>query len=288
MSVFGGSKERTPEKRSRDTRQEECARMAELPVDCIAPNPDQPRKSFDEDSIAELAASIARVGLIQPLVVRKKGGKYVLIAGERRLRAAKLLGLKTVNCVIDAKADEDSALIAIVENLQRKDLHFFEEAECYAALINKHGLTQEELARSVGKSQSFIANKLRLLKLSVPLREAVVASNISERHARSVLRLRDPDMIFEAISRIAKEDLSVAETERLVDKLLSEKKPGAVKVLRRPRIIRIFKDYRAFINSVNAACDLLRQSGLDVAVEQNDLENGVDIIIRVTQCAHGA
>ena len=276
MALFGMKKEA---KRVDDPS----IRLEEIPVQLIAPNPDQPRRSFDEESISELAASIKQVGLIQPLVVRKVSDRYYLIAGERRLRAVKLLSWPTVQCIISANyGDEDSALMAVVENLQREDLHFFEEAECYASLLEKLHITQDVLAARVGKSQSFIANKLRILKLSPDIRRAVVDANLSERHTRALLRLDSEADRQAALSKIISGSLSVKETERLIDSMVqpsdSNTSPKA-----RPKVIRIFRDYKLFVNTVNTACDQLRESGLSVEVEQEDRPNGVDIIIRVSQ-----
>ena len=259
--------------------------LEELPVAVIVPNPAQPRKTFDDESIAELAQSIRQVGLIQPLVVRKNGGVYELISGERRLRAIRSLGIKKVLCIVDRQTqDADSALMAVIENLQREDLNCFEEAECYKTLIDELGLTQEELAVRIGKSQSFVANKLRLLKLSAEARAAIDSFGLSERHARAVLRLDDPDDRMTAVKKAGEGRLSVTETERLVEKLLSEnfdrKKAGAKP---RPVIIRLVKDYRVFMNTINTACDQLRSGGVDVSVEQLDRDDGVDITIRVTK-----
>lgn len=260
-------------------------RLEDVPVALIVPNPNQPRQSFDDDSIAELAASISQVGLIQPLVVRKVGTVYELIAGERRLRAVRSLGYEKVQCIVDGELDdEDSALMAIVENLQREDLHFFEEAESYAALLEKLNITQDELALRIGKSQSFIANKLRMLRLSPDVREAVVLNGLTERHARALLRLNTDDERRAVIEKAAAESLSVKDTEKLIEAMLNaafdSKKEGARP---RPRIIRIFKDYKLFVNTVNTACNQLRESGLNVQVEQNEHEDGVDIIIKVSQ-----
>ena len=265
--------------------QEPTKRLEDVPVALIIPNPHQPRQSFDEESIQELAASIRQVGLIQPLVVRKTGDSYELIAGERRLRAVKTLGWDRVQCIDDGDlGEEDSALIAIVENLQREDLHFFEEAESYAALLKKLNITQDELAERIGKSQSFIANKLRMLRLSPEVREAVVASGLSERHTRALLRLNSDEDRKTVIQKAAAESLSVKETEKLVEGILNsdfdKKKDGARP---RPRIIRIFKDYKLFVNTVNTACDQLRESGLNVEVEQTEHDGGVDIVIKVSQ-----
>lgn len=276
MALFGSKKE---------TKQaaEPSIRLEEIPVGLIKPNPDQPRRLFDEESIKELASSIKQVGLIQPLVVRKDGERYFLISGERRLRAVKLLSWPSVQCIVSNFGDEDSALMAIVENLQREDLHFFEEAECYASLLEKLGITQDELGVRIGKSQSFIANKLRILKLSPLIRKAVVEAELSERHTRALLRLPTDAEREEAVSKISARSLSVKETEKLVDSMLREKEAEGSAVKPRPKVIRIFRDYKLFINTVNAACDQLRESGLTVDVEQSDRSDGVDIVIRITQ-----
>lgn len=259
--------------------------LTELEVASIVPNPNQPRKTFDDDSIAELAQSIKQVGLIQPLVVRKNGEIYELIAGERRLRAVRSLGFEKVTCILDnGMQDSDSALMAVIENLQREDLNFFEEAECYKALLEGLELTQDELAERLGKSQSFVANKLRMLKLSGTLREAINSYGLTERHARAILKLYDDADRLEIINKAGEEGLSVKETELLVEKRLNSlydnKKAGAKP---RPVIVRMVKDYRLFMNTVNSACDHLRSGGMDVNVEQTERDNGVDITIHVTQ-----
>lgn len=277
MALFGAKK---------DIKQETDPRIVveDVPTNRILPNPDQPRRSFDEESISELAASIRQVGLIQPLVVRRSGENYVLIAGERRLRAVKLLAWPTVQCIISpVSGEEDAAIMAIVENLQREDLHFFEEAECYSALLDKLDVTQDELAVRLGKSQSFIANKLRILRLSPDLREVVTDAGLSERHARALLRLDSDPERESALSKIVSKSLSVKETEKLVDSILEASDKNSSGAKPRPKIIRIFRDYKLFINTVNSACDQLRDSGLAVCVEQTDRENGVDIVIRISQ-----
>ena len=259
--------------------------LVELALDSIVPNPAQPRKTFDDESISELAQSIRQVGLIQPLVVRKNGETYELIAGERRLRALRSLGSEKALCIVDNSAvDADSELMAVVENLQREDLNYFEEAECYKALLDELKLTQEELASRLGKSQSFIANKLRILKLSPEVREAVGLYGLSERHARAVLRLSDDADKLAIIKKAGEDGLSVKDTERLVEKklnsLFDSKKDGAKP---RPVIMRIVKDYRMFMNTVNSACEHLRSGGMNVDVSQSDRADGVDITIHVTQ-----
>lgn len=261
-------------------------KLTEIPVASIRRNPYQPRVTFDEESIAELAQSIRQVGLIQPLVVRKApDGAYELVAGERRLRAVKSLGMESVTCIVEqGMEDESSAMMALIENLQREDLHYLEEAQCYNTLLSTYNLTQEELAARLGKSQSSIANKLRLLRLPEEVKSAMAEAHLTERHARALLKLKDEKTQLALVDKIAKKSLSVKETEKLVDKTLNrlydEKADGARP---RPKILRIVKDYRLFMNTINAAVNTLRETGMTVAVEQEDRENGVDIHIHVTR-----
>ena len=258
-------------------------RVLYLSVDAIRANPDQPRKYFEPEALRELAESIGRYGILQPLTVRRGEDGYELIAGERRLRAAKLAGLREVPCLAVRSDEEESALLSLIENLQRQDLHYMEEAQCYYALLNNYNLTQEELAKRLGRSQSSIANKLRLLRLSPDVVSAIRENGLSERHARAVLKLKDEEVQLAVIKRTAEKNLSVKDTERLVektlDKLYDEKRPGAAP---RPAIIRQVRDYRLFMNTVNSAIAVLRESGMNVEVEQEDLQNGVDIHIRIT------
>ena len=166
--------------------------LTSIPVNCILPNPYQPRKVFPDESLQDLCESIRQVGLIQPISVRKLGGPYYeLIAGERRLRACRMAGIRRIDAIVLPANDQDSAMVALVENLQRENLSFFEEAEGYYNLINEHGFTQEELARRMGKTQSAVANKLRLLKISPAIRRRLAESTLSERHARALLRIHD-------------------------------------------------------------------------------------------------
>lgn len=263
-----------------DRARDSGARIFDVPIRLIAPNPDQPRRSFDEAGIIELASSIKQVGLIQPLVVRRRGREFVLIAGERRLRALKSLGCETARCIIDDPADEgDPALMAIVENLQREDLHYLEEAECFASLIRDLGLTQEELGKRIGKSQSYVANKLRLLRLPPEVRSRIAAARLTERHARELMKLEKSGALASALETVIAKGLSVNETERLVEKLLADSAPA---FKRRPRMIRVFRDYKVFINTVASACDQLRESGLSVTSSSRDVDNGVEILIRVS------
>ena len=260
-------------------------RLEEIDVEKIVPNPNQPRSTFDDDALNELAQSIQQVGLIQPLLVRKcENGLYELVAGERRLRAVKLLGFLKVPCIIQNNLDtEDSALMALIENLQRENLHYMEEAKCYAALLENYSLTQEQLALRLGKSQSGIANKLRLLKLSPTVSDALSEKGLSERHAREVLRLGNDKAQLEMINTIAEKNLSVKDTERLVSRTLDDMYDDKVSGTKpRPAIVRVMRDYRLFMNTINSAVNQLRDAGLIVDIEQSDRDDGVDISISVT------
>lgn len=258
-------------------------KLMRLPIEEIRPNPYQPRKTFDDESLTELADSIKQVGLIQPLVVRKTPTGYELVAGERRLRACKQLGMTEVNCIVeDAMVEQESAMVALIENLQRENLHYLEEAECYAQLIASYGLTQEELAVRLGKSQSAVANKLRVLRLSPEVKDAMTQARMTERHARALLRLKDDETQLQVIEKVRAKALSVKDTEKLVEKTLNrmfdEKKDGAAP---RPKILRYMRDYRLFLNSINAAVKQLSDLGMQVDVEQTDAPDGVDVFIRV-------
>ncbi len=260
-------------------------RLVEVNVASIHPNPYQPRATFDEESIAELAQSIQQVGLLQPLLVRKVDDGYELVAGERRLRAVTSLGMEKVACIVQQDIeDESSAMMALIENLQREDLHYLEEAQCYQKLLETYGLTQEELANRLGKSQSSIANKLRLLKLSDEVKAAMTEKRLSERHARALLKLTDDKQRLDAVEKIAEKGLSVKETEQMVEKTLNkaydERQDGAKP---RPKLMRIVRDYRLFMNTINQAVNQLRESGMTVEVEQSDRADGVDIKISVTR-----
>ncbi|MDO4572274.1 MAG: ParB/RepB/Spo0J family partition protein [Clostridia bacterium] len=272
-----------PERRKEneaDMREER--RLMTLPVDCIRPNPYQPRRNFDEADLKELAASIREAGLIQPLVVQKTARSFELIAGERRLRACRMLGMREVPCVVQGpiRNDENGALMALIENVQRRDLNYIEEAECYRAVLRTYGMTQEELAARLGKSQAFLANKLRVLHLSPAVRRKLLEYCLTERHARALLRLRDERLQLEALERVREKGLNVKETERLVERVIA-----AVSAPPKPRLLRLLKDYRLFLNSVKCGAEQLRDTGLSVELIQTDLEDGVDMLVRVRRAA---
>ena len=257
-----------------------------IPLDEIRPNPNQPRKIFDETALSELSNSIKRYGIITPLTVRKASFGYELVAGERRLRAAKNAGIKQVPCYIVEASEKDSSLMAIVENLQRKDLDFFEEALSLRCLIEKYGLTQQQTAEKIGKTQSAVANKLRLLRLSPEVTKLIRERGLSERHARTLLRLSEERQLF-AAEVMSMENMSVQQAEEYVDKLLLEdttppqndEKPQ--KHSKKP--IFYIKDVRIFNNSLMRSVELMRSSGLDVKVKREQNEDVVTYIITIPE-----
>ncbi|OAQ21609.1 ParB/RepB/Spo0J family partition protein [Thermosulfurimonas dismutans] len=203
-------------------------------ISAILPSPFQPRRNFSEESLAELAASIKSRGLLQPLLVREIApGTYELVAGERRLRAAKMAGLSEVPVLIKHFSDEEALSVALIENLQREDLNPLEEAEGYRRLIDEFGLSQEEIARRVGKDRSTVANALRLLKLPEKVKEDLLEERLSAGHARALLALEDEGLILKARDQVLKRKLSVRETERLVNRL-KEGRPQKKKALPDP------------------------------------------------------
>ena len=251
--------------------------ILELPAEAIRPNPHQPRRHFDAAGLAELADSIRRHGILQPLTVRGSGGGWELIAGERRLRAAKLAGLKSVPC-IEITADEDrSALLALIENLQRRDLHFFEEAEAISGYIRQSGCTQEEAAARLGRSPSALANKLRLLRLSPACRQALTAGALSERHARALLRLEDEAERMAALEHIRKQNLNVAQTEQYIDRRLAALQSTPPE----RRRTFIMKDVRLFLNSIDRGLRLVREAGIAARTERRDTEDAIFITIQI-------
>ena len=231
-----------------------------LPADELLPNPNQPRRQFDQRELEGLAESIRENGILQPLTVRKaRGGCYELIAGERRLRAARMAGLEAIPCLLTEVSDERSAVLALVENLQRQDLGFFEEAEGIARLMAACALTQEQTARTLGMAPSTLSNKLRLLKLPPGMRAEINGAGLTERHARALLRLDNEQSRQQILSTVVAGHLKVQETDRLIDSLLTAApaKPPA----KRPAIALV-RDVRLFVNTIHHAVDAMRRSGI--------------------------
>ena len=229
-----------------------------IEVNSILPNPNQPRKIFTEESILKLADSINQFGIIQPLTVRKTGDTYELIAGERRLRASKELGLTHVPCIIADVTQEKSAEISIIENLIRENLNIFEQAEAIEALIDTYGLTQEQIAKRLSNSQSFVANKLRLLRLSASEREQIIKNSLTERHARALLRVLDSDLRAKLLNQIIEQSLNVAEAEALIESSIGNSRDKEQKA-------KIgYKDISSFYTAINRAIELVKDSGFAI------------------------
>lgn len=239
-----------------------------IAIDAIAPSPYQPRMRVDEGALQELAASIKESGLLQPIVVRPRGEGFELVTGERRWRAGRLLGWTDIPAIVRELTDEEAAALAMIENLQREDLSAVEEAEGYRKLLERFNWTQGELARRVGKSQSTIANKLRLLRLPEPVQERVVRQALTERHARALLRLEDPELQVKLAEEAEARGWTVQELERRVERHLpgsgDEERPA------RPsrRVVRVFKDMRLFRNSILSVVKDMERTGLKVEVEE--------------------
>ena len=253
-------------------------RVLTLRVEDIRPNPHQPRQTFDDEGLRELASSIRRHGILQPLTVRSAGGgKWELVAGERRLRAAKLAGLEKVPCIRREADDRESALLALVENLQRRDLHYLEEAAAIAAYIRQTGITQEEAAAQLGRSPSALANKLRLLRLSPACRELLVQNGLTERHARCLLRLEDEEERLAALRHIADKQLNVAQAEQYIDQRLAQLQSTPPK----RRRTFILKDVRLFLNSLDRGLRMVREAGVDARTERQETDDAILLTIRI-------
>lgn len=253
------------------------SRVRYLSTEEIRPNPQQPRRSFEERSLRELTDSIREHGILQPLTVRQKNGGYELIAGERRLRAARLAGLRQVPCLIARVGEEDAALLALIENLQRRDLDCWEEAEAIAALMSRYGLSQEAAAEKLGRSQSGIANKLRLLRLPEDVRQAVRQGGLTERHARALLRLADGEEQRRAAELMARQGWTVARAEEYVEQTI--RRGQVTPPARRPTYV--IKDVRLFLNSVDRGVHLMQQAGVGAAWDRRDTDTDILVTIRI-------
>ena len=251
-------------------------KLTKLSPDKILPNPSQPRKVFQEEELEGLAQSIAENGLLQPVTVRRENGTYYLIAGERRLRACKLAGLKEIPALVADCEPEDSAVLALLENLQRKDLQMFEQANAIVSLLREWQITQEEAAKRLGMSQSYLANKIRLLKLSPEEQEEILKHHLSERHARALLRVDDMTLRQKLLATVIERGLNVAQTEELAAAALQPKKPAG----KRKRTF-IAKDIRLFINTIDHAVDAMKTAGIPAQTEKKETEEYIECTVRI-------
>lgn len=248
----------------------ETGRVVFLPARSIRPNPAQPRRVFREEALEELAESIRRHGILQPLSVRRVGTAYELIAGERRLRAGQLAGLSEIPCIIMNMDDRESGAAALVENLQRQDLDFVEEAKGISSLMDQSGLSQEQVARLLGKSQSGIANKLRLLKHSEPVLRALREGELTERHARALLKLPTEQEKLKAIAVIVRQGMSVARTEQYIQMLLEE-----------PRQRQAGADVGAFLKNVSQTLTRIQRCGIPAISERRETDSQIVLTITI-------
>lgn len=246
-------------------------RVVFVPVGAVKPNPAQPRRVFRPEKLEELANSIRRHGILQPLSVRRIGAEYELIAGERRLRAAQLAGLTDVPCILMTMDDRESGMAALLENLQREDLDYIEEARGICTLMDQWGMSQEQTAAALGKSQSAVSNKLRLLRHSDPVLNALREGGLSERHARALLRLPTEEDKLTVIAAVVRQDMSVARTEQYIQSFLTSREPEK-------------PDVGAFLKNVSKTLARIQQSGIPAISERKETENQIVLTITIPKC----
>ena len=237
-----------------------------IPNEKIFPNPNQPRRTFDQSELVNLAISIRMNGILQPITVRKVEKGYELVSGERRLRASRLAGMVVVPCIVVDVNAMKSAIFSLIENLQRQNLNCFEEAAAIETLMEQFGLSQEEVARRIGKAPSTVSNKLRLLALPTEVRRRMAEANLTERHARALLRL-DADEVPQALEKVIARELNVAQTERLVE-TLTEQKARPKRTTR-----RLFSDVRIYLNTISNAFDTMKSAGIDARLEKQERDD---------------
>lgn len=248
----------------------ETGRVVFLPARSIRPNPAQPRKVFHPEALAELSESIRQHGILQPLSVRRNGLGYELIAGERRLRAAQMAGLTEIPCIVMQMDDRESGLAAMIENLQRQDLDYIEEAMGIARLMSLYEMSQEQAARMLGKSQSAVANKLRILRHSDAVLMALREGNLTERHARALLRLEGDEKKLAAIREIVRQGMSVARTEKYLESLLCQPKAKPPKT-----------DVTAFLNNLTQSLQKIQRSGVGAVSERRETDTQIVLTITI-------
>ncbi len=279
MAIIPKMKERTVQSSQKNTQLTVLAKVFDVPIEMISTNPDQPRKNFDIAELTKLAKSISQDGIVQPLTVKRYQKGFRLISGERRLRAAKMAGFRTVPCVMAEISEKRSAVISLIENIQRADLHFFEEAEAIACLIEKYSMTQEDTAIRLGLAQSTIANKLRLLRLSGEERNIILTKGLTERHARALLKIVDPVRRREILDKIVSENMTVAEAERYIQ---NEDKRRDMKKSYEKRS-PVLKDIKLFNNTISKAVEVIRLAGVDAQMDKTEQGGFIEYRIRIKE-----
>ena len=247
----------------------ESGRVLYLPIGQLRPNPSQPRRIFEAEGLRELSSSIEQYGILQPLTVRRTSTGFELVAGERRLRAAQMAGLTEIPCIVMSMDEKESGLAAMIENLQRQDLDFIEEARGIQLLMERWSISQEQVAKLMGKSQSAVANKLRLLKHTAPVLDALRQHNLTERHARALLKLSSEQQKLAVIATVVQLDMNVARTEQYIESLLQEKTPRQKK----PNV-------GAFIQNLTQALSKIQLSGISAVSERRETEH--EIVLTIT------
>lgn len=255
-------------------------KICEIPVELIRPNPHQPRRNFSNETLMELSNSISRYGLIQPITLRKVYDGYELIAGERRLRACRMLGMRKIRSIVIEATSCDSAALALIENLQRENLDYLDEADAYSNLLADFGITQEELASRVGKTQATIANKLRILRLEPSVKKLLREYDLTERHARALLKLPSEEDRLKVLTKVCASGFNVKQTEDYIEAFLA---PKEEKNSENPQPKRIFRDLRIFSNTINRAVDLMKQSGIKANCEKVDRDDCIVYIVRIAK-----
>lgn len=251
-----------------------------IPQEDIQPNRSQPRRQFDADALEGLAESIRQNGVLQPLIVRRMtNGSFELIAGERRLRAARLVGIRRLPCIVADASDETSAILALVENVQRQDLGFFEEAQALSQLMLQFDLTQENVAARLGKAPSTISNKLRLLRLPEDVRREIVRMDLTERHARALLKLDTAEAMRQALTQIVRNRMNVAQTDVYIAQLLQPQAPP------RKQPLKLFKNVRLFVNTLDHAVETMRRAGIEADAVKSETEEYIEYVVRIPKTA---
>lgn len=264
--------------RERDIMEDK--KVMEIPIDTIIPNPYQPRRVFSEAALNELSESIKSFGILQPITVRKiSDSMYELVAGERRLRASKKAGLKNIPAIINNLSDQSSAVLALIENLQREDLNFIEEALGYENLIKDHNFTQQELAKSVGKNQSTIANKLRILRLSDDIKTKLIENSLTERHARALLKLPDDDYKNQVLDTIIKNELTVKKAEKLIKDILEDL--ATPKGPEKRQTIKSALNFKIYLNTLKNAYNAIVDTGINAKYKENDKGDHIEIVVKI-------
>lgn len=257
-------------------------KVEQIAIDSIRPNRFQPRTIFVEEKIDELARTIRTHGIIQPIVIRKMdGGDYEIIAGERRYRAMKKLGWTEVPAIVRDLDDKETASIALIENLQREELTAIEEAYAYEQLLQIHELTQEALAQRLGKGQSTIANKMRLLRLPKEIQDAILNKELSERHARALIPLKDPTLQIEVMEEVKEKHYNVKQLEHRVQEILNPSEENQPVKRQAPRRKAVSKDVRIAVNTLRQSLSLMTKSGIDVETEEEDTEEFYTITVKI-------